>query len=162
MKKVLLISLLSFSVTIFAQATANFTASVTIVEPLKITTVSNLDFAEVRAGTGGVVTVSADGQRMGFGGVELGEETNISPATFNILGKPGTKISLVLPSGEHLLSNGKETITISNFLSNWTNNDFLTEENNVLKVGASIVVEADQEPGFYTSIKPIEIIANYD
>lgn len=162
MKKVLLISLLLFSVNICGQATANFTASVTIVEPLKINTVSNLNFAEVRAGSGGVVTLTADGQRTGSGGVELGEETNISPAAFNIFGEPGTKVNLKLPAGEHLLTNGNQNIVLKDFSSNWDNREWLQEEDNILRMGASIVVEDGQEPGYYTSVQPLEIVVNYD
>ena len=162
MKKVLFISLLLFHFALWGQATANFTASVTIVEPVRVTTLTHLNFSNVRAGSGGMVTMSADGIRNGVGGVELGEETNISPATFNISGKAGTKVNLKLPQGEHLLTNGKQNIVLRDFTSNWTLDDWLKEENNILKVGASIVVEAGKEPGYYRSVSPLEIIVNYD
>lgn len=162
MKKVLFISLLLVKFALWSQATANFTASVTIVEPLKVTNLTNLNFSNVRAGSGGTVTMTADGMRNGFGGVELGEGATISPATFNIFGKPGTKVNLKLPEGEHLLTNGKQNIIVRDFTSNWSSDDWLKEENNLLKVGASIVVEAGQEPGYYTSVSPLEIVVNYD
>lgn len=162
MRKFLLTGLSFIPISLLGQGTATFTASVTIVEPVTITTLTNLSFSEVRAGTGGVVTLTADGLRNGLGGVELGEGGNISPASFNISGKPGTKVNLKLPVGEHLLSNGNQNIIIKDFSTNWSLNDWLKEENNILKVGASIVVEAGQEPGYYTSVQPLEIIMNYD
>ena len=163
MKKILLIGFSFISISLSGQSTATFTASVTIVESVTITTLTNLSFSEVRAGNGGVVTLTADGLRSSpGGGVGLGEGGNISPATFRITGKPGTKVNFILPEGKHVLTNGKQNITIKDFWSNWSINDWLTEENNVLKVGASIVVEAGQEPGFYTSIQPLEIVVNYD
>lgn len=162
MKKVLFISLLLLNLVLRGQATASFTASVTIVEPLKVKTLSNLNFSEVRAGTGGVVTLTSDGSREGFGGVEFGEGINTSPASFTISGTPGTMVNLQLPQGEFLLTNGEQTITIKDFTSNWSRINRLKEEQNILKIGASIVVDAEQEPGNYTTIQPLEIIIDYD
>lgn len=162
MRKLLFIGLLLISHSVIGQATANFTASVTIVEPLKVSTLSNLNFAEVQSGEGGTVTLSANGQRSGYGGVELGEETNVSPASFNISGKAGTKINLVLPKGEFVLTNGTENIIIKDFTSNWSNQEWLREGGNLLKVGASILIKENQKAGFYTSTKPMEVVVNYD
>lgn len=162
MRKAFFICFLFFQFILRSQNTASFTASVTIVEPVKISTVKNLNFSNIRAGSGGMVILTPEGFRRGYGGVELGEELNTSPAIFNITGQSSTKVTFRLPDGEHILSNGNENIIIRDFTTDWTDNIKLNEGKNFLKVGASIIIKAEQESGIYTSQRPLEIIVNYD
>lgn len=72
----------------FSQATASFNASVTIIQPIGITTTSDLSFANVDAKSGGEVTLSPNNMRTTIGAVVLSDGGIVSAASFEITGEP--------------------------------------------------------------------------
>lgn len=54
-----------------ASATANFTASATIIQPITLTTTSNMNFASIDAKIGGQIILTPDKACTSSGGVVL-------------------------------------------------------------------------------------------
>lgn len=145
-----------------SQASASFTASVTIIEPIGITTTSNMIFANVDAKTGGAVILSPDNIRTTSGGVELKEATGVSAASFEVTGEQGFTFSLSLPENEYVLSNGYEDIIIKDFTSSLAASGNIENGSQIVRVGATIDVNSNQAPGIYTSAGPLNVTVNYN
>ena len=165
MKKLLLLSifvLASYTGLAQSQATASFTASVTIIEPIGITTTSNMNFANVDAKTGGAVILTPESNRITSGGVELKEATGVSAASFEITGEQGFSFSLSLPESEYILTNGSEDIIIKDFTSSLASSGNLGSAAKIVRVGATLDVNPNQAPGIYTSAGPMNVTVNYN
>ena len=145
-----------------SQASASFTASVTIIEPIGITTTSNMNFANVDAKTGGTVILAPDNTRTTSGGVELEEATGVSAASFEVTGEQGVSFSLSLPENEYILTNGSENIIIKDFTSSLAASGNLQSGSQTVRVGATLDVNPNQTPGIYTSEGPMNVTVNYN
>ncbi|TRO66510.1 DUF4402 domain-containing protein [Christiangramia sabulilitoris] len=142
-------------------ATANFTASVTIIEPVSIKTTSNMNFAEINAGTGGTVTLNPDNSRQANGGVELKPGGLTTAAEFEIKGQQGHAYDLQIPSGIYSMSNGANEIIIRDFaLSELPQH--LEEDTQKIRLGATLEIPANQKPGRYVTPTPLEITISYN
>lgn len=137
-------------------ATANATASGTVVTPIAITAAANLAFGSFAPGAGGTVTVSTSGVR-GATGAVLMSGTG-SAARFDITGEAGTTYS-ISHSGSTELSNGSATMMLTKFSdltgANGTSGtatsgtlDGAGEQS--LYVGGTLTVSASQATGVYT------------
>lgn len=165
MKKLLLLSVFAFftSTTVgLAQATASFTASVTIVQPIGITTTSNMNFANVDAKSGGEVILTPDNIRISNGGVELKEATGLSAASFEVTGEPGFAFSITLPENEYVLTNGNESMIIKDFTSSLAEGGNLSNGAKLVRVGATLNVNPNQTPGIYSSPAAMNVTVNYN
>lgn len=145
-----------------AQATATFTASATIIQPIGITTTSNLNFASLDAGTGGAVILTPDNNRIGSGGVELDEAMNLSAATFEITGEQDFEFSISLPQNDYELINGSNKMVIKDFTSSLAGTNRLNNGKRVLSVGATLNVNPNQAPGQYNSHGQMAVTVNYN
>lgn len=145
-----------------AQATANFTASATIIQPIGITTTSNLNFASLDAKTGGAVILTPDNIRNSLGGVELDEAMGLSAATFEITGEQDFAFSISLPENDFELTNGSEKMIIKDFTSSLADNGHLSNGKKILRVGATLNVNPDQAPGNYNSLGDMAVTVNYN
>lgn len=143
------------------QATATFTASVTIIEPIGITTTSDMNFASLDAKSGGSVILTPENDRIITGGLELADGSMVSAASFKVTGENGYSFSLSLPQGEYLLSDGSENIVIRDFTSNFTESD-LSPSTPEIKVGATLDIKAGQQPGNYKTLTAIPVTVNYN
>ncbi len=153
---------LCFTNIIFAQATANFSASVTIIQPIGITTISNLSFSNVDAKNGGEVTLTPNSTRTTNGDVELAEGGNVSAASFEITGESGYTFAVTLPSDNYVLSNGNETIEINNFTSDFNNETALADGSQIINVGATLKINPNQTPGNYVNQGGFNVAVNYN
>lgn len=153
---------LCFSNTIFAQATANFNASVTVIQPIGITTTSNLNFANVDASKGGELTLSPDTSISSTGGVALVDGGNASAASFEVTGAPGYTFDVTLPADNYVLTNGSETIEINDFTSSIEGETALVDGTYVFKVGATLNLNPNQSPGYYVSEGGLTVAVNYN
>jgi len=165
MKRLLLILsliILSFSTEGMAQATATFTASVTIIQPIGITNTANMNFANLDAKSGGAVILSPDNTRMSQGGVELTDGNTVSAATFEVIGQAGFTYSITLPNSDHVLTNGTDNIIIRDFTSSLQDEGSLASGSQTLRVGASLDINPNQTPGNYTSPGGFNISVNYN
>lgn len=144
-----------------ASATANFKASATIIEPIGITTTSDMNFANIDARKGGTVILKPDNTRSATGGVELKETTNVSAATFMVTGQQGYSFNISLPQGSYELRNGKEAMAIQDFTAEFEQN-LPGDGPATLKVGASLYVNPNQKPGVYNTVADLQVTVNYN
>lgn len=144
------------------QATATFTASVTIIEPIGITNTSEMNFAAVDAKTGGTVVLTPENQRFASGGVQLADGTNVSAASFRVTGQKGFSYDITLPQGEYLLTNGSQNLILKDFTSNLTGSGNLTTGTSELRVGATVEIQPGQNPGTYNTLAPLPVTVNYN
>ena len=134
-----------------ATAQTSADASATIVTPLEINKVADLKFGNIAAGpVSGVVVMSTDDVRTSDGGVTLiaaGNESNA--ASFDITGAPDATFTIDLPSSIFIYSDG-DKMEVNDFVSNLGDSSVLSNEGTAnLKVGATLIVEANQTPGLY-------------
>ena len=154
--------ILSCSTDGMAQATATFTASVTIIQPIGITNTANMNFANLDAKTGGAVILTPDNTRISQGGVALKDGNTVSAATFEVTGQAGCTYSISLPNSDQVLTNGTDNIIIRNFTSSLKDTGSLAFGSQTLSVGASLEINPNQTPGNYTSPGSFNISVNYN
>lgn len=147
----------------FAQrsASASFTASVTIIEPLEIQNTADMNFASIDARNGGTVTLNPDNTRSRSGDLMLDDAATVSAATFEIKGQNGHSFDLSLPKGRYVLVNGTDQIGIRDFTSDLTSKHLVSGSETV-RLGATLEIGPQQKPGVYTSPAPIEVTVNYN
>ena len=162
MRRHLLTLFLIWNSSIFGQATASFTASVTIIEPVSISTQTNMNFASISSISGGEVILNPDDIRSSNGGIKLEESEGVSSAKFLIKGQKGLTVSITLPKNSFPLSNGNEIISLHSFTSNLPESFQLGESPVFLKVGATIELDKAQSPGIYNSVSPLNVMINYN
>ncbi len=155
-------SALCFSSMSFAQATATFSASVTIIQPIGITTTSDLKFANVDAKNGGEVTLSPNSTRTTSGEVQLSDSGIVSAASFEITGEPGYAFAVTLPGDNYVLSNGSETMEINNFTTDFNSDNALAAGSQTIHVGATLKVNPNQTPGTYVNQGGFNVTVNYN
>lgn len=161
--KMIISCLIFFSTNlVLAQATANFNASVTIIQPTEITTTSDLSFARIDAKNGGEVTLSPDNRRTASGSVELCDGGNISAASFKVTGESGYTYAVTLPNGNYELINGSGSIVINNFTTDAKSDHALVAGIQTIHVGATLNVNAAQNPGIYKSPGGFNVTVNYN
>jgi hypothetical protein len=166
-KKFFAIALLitGFSAQSSAQSSATATATATIVAPLTITKTVDLDFGNVAAGaSAGTLELAPDGTRTAGGGVTLPAIVgNVTPATFDVTGDGSLTYAITLPASVLLTQvSGTETMTADNFTSMPSGTGALLAGLQVLTVGATLNVNANQAPGTYVSGTPFTVTVNYN
>lgn len=145
-----------------ASSTATASASARIVTPLEIMKDVDLAFGNIAAGpSAGTVTVATDGTRNGNGGVILIEAGNVnSAAQFSIIGYASATFAITLPSDIEI-SNGTSQMTVDNFISDLGATSTLDGNGEAtLNVGATLNVNAGQEPGLYTGSFDVTVAYN--
>jgi len=162
MKKILMMSvvLVAFGAGLFAQNTdtEQTTASATIVGPLALTKVNDMDFGTIAASTtAGTVVLGTDNSRTPAGGVALVPPAAGVAASFTVAGEASRTFAITLPT------NGTVTLTGPGAAMNC--NDFTHSAGATptldgggaaaFTVGATLSINASQVSGSYTS-------ANFD
>lgn len=153
--------LLSFSGFSQRSATATFTASVTVIEPIEIHTTSEMNFASIEARNGGMVILRPDNTRSGIGDVLLDDASGVSAAAFEINGQSGYSFHLSLPEGDFVLVNGTDNIIIKDFTTDIKTQN-LVAGTQIVRLGATLEISPNQGPGVYSSPSPIEVTVNYN
>lgn len=144
------------------QATATFTASVTVVEPIGIENTADLNFASVDAEKGGMVILTPAGDRITKGGAELADGQTVSAATFKVTGQAGLSYSISIPQGKFFLTNGVNQVVLSDFTSNLGTTGNLSGNVSELKIGATVEFTPGQTTGYYSSTAPLSVTVNYN
>jgi hypothetical protein len=157
--------LFSFSQS-FGQASETANASATIVIPISIEKVSDMNFGNVavQASTGGTVELTPAGSRTPVGGVTLPAITGtVSAASFTVSGTPNYTYAITLPSSVTITNSSSNTMTVDVFTSNPSTTGLLSNAGSqTLNVGATLNVSAAQPAGVYTSITPFTVTVNYN
>ena len=144
-----------------ASATANFTASATIIQPIGITTTNDMQFANIDARNGGAVILTPENTRITNGDIELAEGGTVSAATFEVTGQTGFAFGISLPKGSHRLSSGSESMLLQDFTTNYDGSS-IAGDGKTIKVGASLIVNPNQQPGNYKTNGDLQVTVNYN
>jgi hypothetical protein len=150
----------------YAQApSASASASATILKTIQISTIRDMDFGILAAGEipGTVILApTAASTRTTTGGVTLPSgSTTVQSAKFIVTGTSNCTYTIVLPSETIILSNGVNNLSLDSFTSTPSGSGLITAGSQPLFVGATLNVNAHQQPGLYKSTKDLEIIVNY-
>ncbi len=152
-----------------ASGTANATA--TIITPLAIeksataTNGGDLAFGLIVPGTGGTVTVANNGARSTTGGAVAVSNSvyNHSTAVFNVTGTAQSQLTITLPANESVsIGNGSETMAVNDFVRDGSVGAFALDGSGEasFRVGATLTVAEDQDPGDYTGTFDVTVAYN--
>jgi hypothetical protein len=144
-----------------ASATANFTASATIIQPIGITTTTNMKFANIDAKNGGAVILTPENTRITNGDTELAQGGTVSAATFEVTGQSGFAFGISLPQGSHPLTNGSESMLLQDFTTNYDGSS-INGDGKTIRVGASLIVNPNQKAGDYKTNSDLQVTVNYN
>ncbi len=160
----LLLPLFSFQVFSQASATSTITARVTVIEPIKIEKSVDLDFGNVIGSfTTGTLTLDPDGIRT-VNGIQI---SNAVPgdvtAAEAIVTHNNNNYSIGLPESFTLYNseNPNQFLLINQF----TVQPFPfagDEGSDILKIGATLNLEANQLPGYYTNSAGFNVTVSYN
>ncbi len=161
-----LVAILSIaSVTVKAQVTATASSSATIITPIAINKITDLNFGNVAVHptNPGTVLLSAASLRTAGGGVTLPVITGlVSAAKFTVTGLAGSVFSITLP-GTITLTSGVNTMTVGAFTSTPTPTGTLAAGGTLdVFVGATLNVAAAQAAGTYTNATGLAVTVNYN
>ncbi|HSF88459.1 MAG TPA: DUF4402 domain-containing protein [Saprospiraceae bacterium] len=160
------IALIGFTINATGQSSANATASASIVAPIAIVQVANMNFGNVAVtDVAGTVILATDGSRSITGGVTLPATSGtVSAAEFTVTGEAGYTYDITVPSS-HTITKvaGAETMTVDAFVSDPTElAGVLTGGTQTLLIGATLNVAALQVAGTYTNAIGFEVTVNYN
>lgn len=164
MKKVLfLLFLINFSYFSFAQNSASATVStrVTVIDPIKITKSVDLDFGNViSAYNSGTVVLSPDGSRVAQG-VQISNTFpgNVSPAEAQV-NHGNNKYSITLPESFTLYNeeDPNQVLVIDQFKVVPEIGEII----DILKIGATLNLDANQSAGIYTNTSGFNVTVSYN
>jgi len=146
--------------------TSNATAQATIVQPINLSKVRDLSFGIISPGvTSGTVVLAptAASTRSASGGVSLPSGSGIvQSAIFIVSGVNGYAYTITLPSAAITLRDGTHLMIVDNFTSIPSGSGLLSSGSQIIYVGATLNVNANQEAGDYESTEDFEVTVNYD
>lgn len=161
----LAIVMIALSASTFAQASATATATATIVTPISIANGGNMNFGNIAvSAVAGTVILAPAGTRTTTGGVTLPVTAGtVSQAIFNVSGTPAYTYAITLPAVATTVTSGANTMTVTTFTSTPTPTGTLNGAGTqVLNVGATLNVGANQASGTYVSGTPFTVTVNYN
>ena len=167
-KLLITIILSGYFVHTFAQAYQSASATATVITPINLTKVSDLDFGNISVNAvAGVVILNPDGTRNTSGGVTLPATSgNVSASQFNVMGMQGYTYSITLPPSvmiNNTIGSGNETMIVDNFVSDPpVSGNLGSTGTQTLNIGATVHVSANQAKGIYISPTPFDVSVNYN
>jgi len=166
MKSAVLLLFLLFSIQGFCQAsaTSTITARVTVVEPIKITKSVDLNFGNVIGSfTTGTLTLDPDGVRTANGLQISNAVPGDVTAAEAIVTHNNNNYSISLPESFTLYNseNPNQFLLINQFTVQPSPNAG-DEGSDILKIGATLNLEANQLPGYYTNSAGFNVTVSYN
>jgi hypothetical protein len=140
------------------------TANATIVTPISISKVADLNFGSiVKSGAGGTVTINPDGS-VSTSGVSMfagAGAVATAAAEFTISGESGYLYTISLPADDAVVLNdgSSHSMTVKSFSNNASGTFGATSE--TYQVGATLTVGANQAAGTYIS-DPFSVTVTYN
>lgn len=161
--KIILSIFLLTQVSLFGQnsASASFTASVTIIEPIEIKTTADMNFASIGARQGGSVILNPDNSRTVTGDISLEGSDGLTAAVFEVKGQNGYSYDIIIPEGNFVMTNGADKVTLKD-LKISSHSNTLNKDSQIIRLGATLEVGAQQKPGKYITPTPLEITVSYN
>jgi len=144
-----------------ASASATVESRATVIDPIQIDKSVDLDFGNViSAYNPGSVILSPDGSRVAYG-VEISSSIpgNVAPAEA-VVTHGNNNYAITLPTSFSLYhqENPNQILVIDQFTV-----EALTGENiDVLKIGATLNLEANQPAGYYTNDSGFNVTVSYN
>ena len=167
-----LVLVVFITATVWAQhagASANATASCTIINPIAVAQTSNLSFGvmAVQTAVAGTCILSTAGVRTATGGVNLPSSgTSGNNAAFAVSGEANTTYAIVLPTNVHIV-NGSNSMDINALKARFNGKtvDALTSTLNAsgsdsFSIGGTLSVVAAQNVGKYEGTFPVTVAYN--
>ncbi len=157
-----------FAVHTVAQTTSVASVTCNIVTPIALVKTVDMNFGNiaVSATISGTAVMDPSGTRTtgGAGGVTFPATTGVvSPASFNVIGQPGYSFAITLPSGCLLSDGSSHTMLVNNFVSEPAITGTLDATGTqMLKVSATLNVDAGQAPGNYQNAGGVPVTVNYN
>lgn len=161
--------IVGYTVSMVAQTTASATnqATCTIISPIGITAGDDLAFGNIIAGAGAVV-VATDNTRTIPGALNAGTQVGtITAASFSITGEAAYTYSISLPADDAVtITEGTDPMAVTSFVASSASDGaglvgtLDVSGDDVVKVGATLTVAADQEPGDYTGDFSVTVAYN--
>ena len=164
MKKILFFFIfLSASLSAFAQASASATVEsrATVIDPIQIEKTVDLDFGNIiTAYNPGSVILSPDGSRIAYG-VEISSSIpgNVAPAEA-VVTHGNNNYAISLPESFELFhqDNPNQVLVIDRF----TVEPLPGDEIDIIKIGATLNLEANQLSGYYTNASGFNVTVSYN
>lgn len=158
---ILLFSFVVISAKSQTSASATVNSQATVIDPIKITKSVDLDFGNViSAYNPGIVILSPDGSRVAYG-VQISNTLpgNVTPAEA-IVNHGNNNYSITLPESFTLYSqdNQNQVLTIDEF----TVSPEKSELTDILKIGGTLNLMANQSAGFYTNSTGFNVTVSYN
>lgn len=122
---------------------------------IAISNTQTLGFGKFVAGSGGSVAIDANGARTQSGGVLLVPSGSGAAATFNVSDTNPENLNkiyiITLPDNSTvMLTSGSNSMALNNFVSTPSGSGTLTAGTQILSVGATLSVGANQPAGNYS------------
>jgi hypothetical protein len=158
--------MVAFSAATYAQ-NADANAVATIISPMTITWVADLDFGNiVGTAAGGTVTVATDGTRGGTPALIVNNLVAAAPAQFTVGGSVGSDFSITITGATLTDAAGANPMTVGTFVSDPDGTGTIAAASFTLSVGATLTVPASQPAGAYSTANtggvPINVAVNYE
>jgi hypothetical protein len=165
MKKIITFSivLLAFTAGAFAQSSATATATAVIVSPITLTRTADMSFGNIIADVdGGTVVLVPAGTRTLNGLTSPSIPGTIANASFTVTGFGGATYAITLPAS-HTISNGTQNMVVDTFTSTPDATGTLDGAGSqILNIGATLNVGANQASGTYTHAAGFTVTVNYN
>lgn len=161
-------ALIGFSMSASAQATGSAIATGTIVTPISIVKVDDMNFGNVAvsAATAGTVVMTPEGGTSTTGGVTLPATAGtVSAASFTVSGEGTYTYAITLPTTDYTVTHTTipaSTMAVNAFTSTPTGTGALTAGSQTLNVGATLNVDAGETAGTYTNATGFDVTVNYN
>lgn len=144
-----------------ASASASVNSRATIIDPITIYKTVDLDFGNViSAYNPGSVILSPDGNRVAYG-VQISSTFpgNVAPAEA-VVKHGNNNYSITLPDSFTLYNQDdpNQVLTINNFTVSPETGEIM----DILKIGGTLNLEANQSAGFYTNTTGFNVTVSYN
>jgi len=163
---ILVLAFAGFASALKAQSvSATATVSATIVTPISITKVTDMNFGNVAvAGSAGTVVLSPASGRTVTGGCSLSTANpgTVTAASFTVAGTGTYTYAITLPSTAISIANGANTMSVDTYVSNPSGTGALTAGTQTLNVGGTLHVSATQATGVYTLSNGLSVTVSYN
>lgn len=150
----------------FAQSvSASATVSATIIAPLAIARVTDLNFGNIAVGAAvGTVVMTPAGTRSVTGTCQL-SATNpgtVTAAAFAITGQGSYTYGITLPSSSTSISGSGSPMSVDTYASSPNSTGTLTSGSQTINVGGTLHVGSSQTSGLYTMASGLTISVFYN
>ncbi len=158
---ILIFSFVAISAKSQTSASASVNSNATVIDPIKITKSVDLDFGNViSAYNPGIVILSPDGSRVAYG-VQISNTFpgKVTPAEA-IVNHGNNNYSITLPESFTLYSqdNHNQVLTIDEFTVSPKTGELM----DILKIGGTLNLVANQPAGFYTNSTGFNVTVSYN